>query len=236
MTASQQEQGTALLITSILRNLGNKTWLSGVSDVVEAMDDPQRNAGRLVSRLAGSMAVPAIIGQTTRIIDPVQREIREPSTGSTGTPLLDRALGGIQSRVPGLSSRLPAKRDVFGEEVRTEGGVGPDLGSPIWTKQAKNDPVVAELIQVMAKVGRPSRRLQRRRLTAAEYDSYQRLSGRYMTEDLDDLIAGRAWSRMGPDEKIAAVDKIKRDARSDARADLGLDAPPPPPGFELAAQ
>jgi hypothetical protein len=233
MTEGQSEQATALVVVSILRNLGNKTWLSGMSDLIEVLDDPQRNGGRFVSRLAGSLAVPAGIAQAARTADPVQRETREGSFGATGAPLLDRALGGIQARIPGLSRLLPAKRDVFGDELRNEGGVGPDIMSPIWTKDAENDPIIAELVQLTAKIGRPSRKIQGRKLSPAEYERYQQLSGQYIRDDLTGLMSGSEWSGMNPEERIAAVDSIKRDARADARADLALDAPPLPPGFEL---
>jgi hypothetical protein len=234
MTEGQRQQGTALLIASVLRNLGNKTWLSGATDIIEALDDPQRNAGRVVGRLAGSIAVPSVIAQAARTSDPVQRETREASFGSTGIPFVDRALGGIQARIPGLSRNLPARRDVFGEEVRSEGGVGPDIASPIWTKDAKNDPIIAEMMQLMVNVGRPSRRIQGRNLTAAEYGRYQQTSGRYIRDDLSEVIASPAWKGMDAAERIAEVDRVKRIARADARADLALDAPPLPPGFELA--
>jgi hypothetical protein len=178
------------------------------------------------------------VAQATRIADPVQRDTAEASFGRTDIPLIgpvvDKALGSIQARVPGLSDNLPAKRDVFGAEVRNEGGIGPDIASPIWTKDAKNDPIIAELMQMSAKVGRPSRRVAGRKLTPREYEQYQAVSGQYIREDLTSLMSDADWRGMDPEQRIKAVDKIRRDAREAAREELALDAPPLPAGFEVA--
>eukprot|EP00456_Euglypha_rotunda_P041486 TRINITY_DN32205_c0_g1_i4.p1 TRINITY_DN32205_c0_g1~~TRINITY_DN32205_c0_g1_i4.p1 ORF type:complete len:118 (+),score=35.52 TRINITY_DN32205_c0_g1_i4:111-464(+) len=76
MTAKQRDKVGALLIASTLQNLGNKTWLSGLSDMVGALDDPQRNSSRVLNRLAASLAVPAIVAQTARTMDPTLREAK----------------------------------------------------------------------------------------------------------------------------------------------------------------
>ena len=39
MTKHQQEKSVTLLVASIMKNLGDKTWLSGVSDLMSALDD-----------------------------------------------------------------------------------------------------------------------------------------------------------------------------------------------------
>jgi hypothetical protein len=243
MTPRQNEEAGALLIASILRNLENKTWLSGVSDLLGALNDPQRSLSSVTGRLAGSIAVPTLFSQTARYLDPVQRETRAPSF-DVDVPdflperMIGKALGTIQNRIPGLSSQLEARRDVFGREVRSEGGLGPDLVSPIWTRSAQNDPVIAQLLSNMLAVGRPSRfRTEdgvRRELSPAEYGRYQEVSGRYIYDDLRALMASPEWQGMAPDERRRAVDRIKDDARRDARAELALDAPPMPPGFQMA--
>jgi hypothetical protein len=233
MTARQSEDAGALLITSILRNMQNKTWLSGISDIMGAIEDPERNASSLIGRLAGSIAVPALLSQTARYLDPVQRETREPSNGSAGFGnIVDRSLGAIQNRIPGLSQYLEPRRDVMGREMRSEGGLGPDAVSPIWTRTRQNDPVLAELISIMARVGRPSRFLTqdgvRRELSPREYGRYQELSGRYLREDLQRAMSDPQWHAMSAEERRELVEKIKDAARRAARDEL--TSPPLPLG------
>lgn len=43
MTDKQREKSLLLLGTAILHNLANKTWLSGLSTALEALNDPDRS-------------------------------------------------------------------------------------------------------------------------------------------------------------------------------------------------
>lgn len=113
-----------LVGTAILHNLANKTWLSGLSTALEAVKDPDRNLENFESRTLGAIAVPAIVAQTNRIVDPITREARDP-------------ISRIRSRIPGKSTTLPTRRDVFGRPVLNAGGVGPDILSPIATSQGR---------------------------------------------------------------------------------------------------
>lgn len=238
MTERQSEEAGALLIVSIMRNLQNKTWLSGMSDVLSAIDDPERSLPSLIGRLAGSLAVPTGVAQAARYVDPVQRETRSSSIGPSGSRYLDRALGSIQNRVPGLSASLEPRRDAFGREIVGEGGLGPDLASPIWTRTARNDPIIRHLLDNMINVGRPARFLRvdgrRRELSTEEYGRYQQLSGQYIYRDLQEALSDPDWPTATPAERRRWVEGIKRDARADARADLAFDTPPLPTGFHLA--
>src|SRR3546814_7435580 len=54
MSESQREKGAALLVASIMSNLASKTWLSGISDALDSLQDPERSAGRFVNRLIRS--------------------------------------------------------------------------------------------------------------------------------------------------------------------------------------
>jgi hypothetical protein len=238
MTARQSENAAALLTASIINNLGNKTWLSGISDLVEAVSNPEMNGGSFIGRLAGSLAVPTGVNQVARWVDPVQRETRAPSYAQDMEgSFYGRALGSIQNRVPYWSQQLPARRDVFGREMRSEGGAGPDLVSPIWTRAARNDPIIAELLNIQANIGRPQRSMtrdgERVRLTPEQFGRYQELSGRYIYEDIQAAMADPEWRTLDAEQRRREVANIKRDARADARADLALDAPTLPPGAQL---
>jgi len=234
----------AHLIRSVIGNLSDKTWLSGISDVMAAIDDPQRNLRGLTSRLAGSVAVPTGVAQVTRWMDPVQRETR-------GTGYVDSALSRIQSRIPGLSDDLFPRRDVLGREVRSEGGLGPDIASPIWTRQARNDPLLAEMRRIGVNIGRPARRARGGQYNSFDYDRLQETAGRYALDDLRALMASPAYGRMTDDERREEARRVITRSRRDARRDLytpvgaprgaGANAPgarrealpPLPPGFQL---
>ncbi|HMJ04691.1 MAG TPA: hypothetical protein VK474_00410, partial [Chthoniobacterales bacterium] len=243
-TQGELTEAGSQLIASVIGNLSDKTWLSSLGDLMQAMSDPQRYLESFISRLAGSVAVPTGVAQVARWMDPTMRETDGP---------LER----IQSRIPGLSDDLPARRDVWGQPIVGGGGAGPDLVSPIWTSEARNDPVIAELLNIGATIGRPSRRIRGAELPAAEWGQYQEMSGRYIRDDLIAAIGDPDWQGMTVPERVAEVTRIKRVARADARADVGLyqtdddeepgarpgpaqpasaALPPLPPGFELQAR
>ena len=99
------------------------------------------------------------MAQTARLVDPIMREARGP---------LDR----IRSRVPGLSSSLPPRRDVFGQPMVSEGGLGPDIIAPVYTSTDNADPTVAALLDAGTYIGMATRtiggRNDKRQLTSRE--------------------------------------------------------------------
>lgn len=235
MTDTQADEAAMLVTASILSNMGDKTWLSGVSDLVQALTDPERYSDALVKRLAGSVAVPTIIAQTARTLDPVARKTNSP-------------LDAIKARIPGLSNSLMPMRNVWGQEIRSEGGLGPDFVSPIWTKTAKNDPLDAEMLAIGAVFGPLPRKVGGRDLSDTEYDQYQSLAGSMTEAEIRKAMMRPGWSRMSVDDRADEAEKIKTNVRKSARellfgklerkqvyhpaADLKA-LPPPPAGFVM---
>lgn len=64
------------LAMGVVKNLTNKTWLSGLSDAFEVLSDPERYGDAYFRKLAGSMAVPAIASQAAQSVDPNMRDAR----------------------------------------------------------------------------------------------------------------------------------------------------------------
>lgn len=207
MSERQRDDKTTLLVASIMGNLASKTWLSGLSDLTSALHEPDRYAGNLLERLVGSFLVPTGVAQLTRTIDPVQREV-----GSVGEAL--------RNRVPGLSDDLMPRRDIWGREIINEGGLGPDIVSPVWTSQALDDPVNRELMQLGYAPGYPSRKVGGRELTPEEYDRYQEAAGKSAHAGMSELVISPAWKAMDDTAKVKAAQKVVRDARANVRSML----------------
>lgn len=227
MTDAEREEGAGLIVASILGNLSNKTWLSGVSDLMEALSDPERNGATFVKRLAGSLTVPTGVSQLARWLDPTMREA--PDTQSY-----------IQSRIPGLSDGLLPKRDIWGAEIVSQGGVGPDLISPIWKSKETNDPVLDALLADNLKLGKLSRKVGGRKLSDAEYDQYQSVAGPLMHGQIAELLTSPEWGSLDQEGRQDELDKTAKATRAIARALIdggkptaGSKMPPLPPGFEF---
>lgn len=231
MTAAQQEHAATVIVTSVLKQLESKTWISGLVDLVKAIEDPQRFGQNWIDRTAGSILVPTGLNQITKTLDPVQRD----KADLPGVPsFLDSPASRVLSRIPGLSDNLPAKTDVFGKPVTAEGGAGPDILSPLWISTERNDPVARELLRLRVTMEPPAKRVRGVKLTDAEFRAYSQLSGRYTYEDTEAVINHPDWEELSEEDQKDWIEKVKRDAREAARDELQL-GPKPPPGFSAGS-
>jgi hypothetical protein len=242
LTEKQKEARHVALLGSIMAQIESKTWLSGLSDFVQAMDDPGRFGESYSSRLVGSL-VPTISAHAANSIDPVARET--VVNGDFPSSIANR----VRSRIPGLSQSLPAQRDAWGQEVRREGGPAANLLSPFYMRTDKNDPLGRALLDAGIGMGRPTRTISDgmggdRQLNGKEFDRYQELAGRYVREDVAALLQDEDWSTLARGEQKKEIRKAVAAARKAAReelfdpeqTDLPEAAPALPPGFKFAQQ
>jgi endonuclease YncB( thermonuclease family) len=205
MTEKQREKSAALIAAAVMKNLGNKVWLTGISNLVNAWDDPDRNAQRLISQLAGSMAVPTGIAQIARTTDPILREAREP-------------IDAIKARIPGLSKTLPARTNLWGNPIVNEGGVGPNIVSPIWVNTRLNDPVNNTLLRSGIGVGAPGRpRVDGKLVSDDQFREYKTRAGQMTYQALGPYLQSPDWSQLSPDQQEDLVERLKGDARKEAK-------------------
>lgn len=210
MTNKQREEGVGLVFASVVSNIASKTWLSGMTDALDAISDPERYGGAFIERLAGSVAVPTGVAQVARTIDPTMRET--PDVGSA-----------IQARIPGMSEGLYPKRDVWGEPIVGEGGVGPDIVSPIWTSTAKDDPISQEALRVGATVSMP----RKGDMTPDQFDRLQATAGPLSRDWLSTLIESPEYQAMGSDDRAGEMEKTIAAARKAAKANVLTGDPLP---------
>lgn len=136
-----------------------QSFLRGVQELKEGIEDPVGQGGRYLKNLAAS-TVPAAVGATARAVDPVVRD--------TKGGFLDTFL----SRIPGQSQNLPAQVDQLGREKERSGGPAGQFLDPTTSREYKlNDPVIRELERTGAAIqelgqGRP-RPAEERKLQAA---------------------------------------------------------------------
>lgn len=129
----EREEFAMAMMLAFSKNMLSKTYMQGVSAFVEALEHPDQQVQSILKNFARS-TVPAGVRAVERIKDPTLQETRT---------LLDQ----IRSGVPGWSETLPPRRNLFGEPIVLEGGLGPDLLSPIRLSMKKDDPVIQELVR-----------------------------------------------------------------------------------------
>ena len=152
---------------AIVKNVTSKTYLRGLSEFFEAIGSTSELPGAKNTRMRkylerlGSSMMPfsSLIAGVERQVDP---ELRAANN------LIEK----IQSRIPGWSKDLPPRRNIFGEPVVLEGGIGPDIMSPIYESTIKDDPVVNEIVAQQTRLRMPMKTIDGVELDTKEYDKY----------------------------------------------------------------
>jgi hypothetical protein len=179
-TSEEQEKLAGMIMASMTKNIVNKSWMSGPSDLIKALTDPDRYGDKYVQKLVGSMAVPSVVAQFSRGNDPYLRDAQT-------------LIESIQARTP-WSTDLRAKRDIWGEPIEREGSFGPEGISPIFERSIKEDPVNQELIRLKIWPAPVEKSIKGVKLEPKQYDDFQRIAGRLSKMTLDTIVATPGWA------------------------------------------
>jgi hypothetical protein len=120
---------------AIANDITTKQYLQGVARFFEVMSDPGPHSERAMQELAGSI-VPAGIAGVAREQDPYNRAVYS-------------MLDAIKARTPGVSKDLPPQRNLWGEPVRHDSGLGKayDAFVPFATRESNNEPIDKEMLR-----------------------------------------------------------------------------------------
>lgn len=140
------EKVVAAMGLAFAGNITNKTYLSGLSNAVEALSDPTRYGESQIQRLAGSL-VPAGVAATERAFDPTVRQVYT-------------MMDSMQARIPGLSEKLPFVPDLWGEPRKFESGLGKayDFLTPAYSQKVSDEPIDKEMIRLQMNQTMPVRK------------------------------------------------------------------------------
>lgn len=129
---------------SIAQDITSKTYLEGLSRFFETLANPKTEGEHQAQSLVGS-AVPAGVAAADRLMDPYQRSVYS-------------MLDAMKARTPGLSETLPLRRDVWGDPISHDSGMGKayDLLSPFQTRQPTDSPIDTEILRLGANVNLPA--------------------------------------------------------------------------------
>ena len=185
----------------------SKTFLSGVSNAIKAMSDPEREFESWYKQFVGSV-VPAAVGVTARAIDPTVR--RTESVTDV-----------LQARIPYASARLFPKRDVWGGQIDRPGVFWTRLLSPMQYSALKGDAFDQEMVDIGADIGVPQDKVslddaQRKELktraknialTPAEYDQFVKLAGADAKQAVKTVMGTAEYQAADKEGKADSVKK-----------------------------
>lgn len=139
LTQPQIEQYVMGLVLGFMEHSTTKTYLTGITDVLEAIKEPDLKATAWAKRWTRSV-VPTLGRHIAQEMDPVWREAKG-------------VLENIRNGVPGWREGLFPSRNLKGEVRVQEGAVGPDIFSTWYKSTLSPDPVWRELFN--NKIGIP---------------------------------------------------------------------------------
>jgi len=155
---------TAVALT---KNLTNKTYMTGIAEFIDVMssasadvDGDSKKMKRYLERMAGSF-IPAGVAQLERTMSPEM---------SATNGIIEK----FRSRIPSLSNDLPPRRNIFGEPVILEGGIGLDIMSPLYVSTDKKDRVAEEIVKQQTRITMPRNVINGVKLDTRQYDQYVR--------------------------------------------------------------
>lgn len=212
--ANSKEPTVGALAATMSQNLQDKTYLSGVSDLMKLLTGEEwEREYVLKSALLGS-AFPSFIGHTARSIDPTVRV-----TDTIGERLM--------AQTPGLSQELPARINVLGYNIeRANKGLN-YFFNPIQSEDAGIDLVTEELMKVDKSISIPNKNFQRNgvtyELTAEEYEDFARYTGVTVRNELEKLFKTPKYQRADIDKKHDLIDEIRTEAMNDWKDEYVAD-------------
>ena len=208
--AGEREGAEKRFVVGFLAMLSDKTFMSGISDLVAAVDDPSgRRAEAYINRLMGSVLVPVAVSQTAKALDPTSR-------------VAENIPDVVRSRVPGMSQDLPARYDVLGRESRTSPG-GFEAFSPVTRSPVRDDPVANMILDSGVRITPPNRTIKGTRLSAEVYSQYQAEAGAQIRNNMAWYTENpQVWNSMSQEERADETKRQVDRARETARQNLGL--------------
>jgi len=204
-----------MLAASFTENITNKTFLTGISDFINVMFNPDRYGEASIQRFLASF-VPTASYYVRKNSDPLIRDSQS-------------VMDAFYNRIPGLSTELPARRNVFGEERRFQEGAAPDfLGnvgktfSPVAKSTITNDVVFNELVDLKITPSTPKRTIGGVDLTSKQYESLLMEMIPLQTKSkLEFIIKSPDYQSLLPLQK---TDMIKTIIQNDQKAARDLTA------------
>ena len=199
-TTEKIQKSAVDAVLAITQNLTSKTFLEGITGVLQAAHDPERYGGSFINSFAG-LVVPAAIAQFARAPDPYQREVR--SFGDA-----------LQTRIPGLREDLPVRSDILGAPLRNPAyGLGV-LG--LSSRSADQSPLQQELQATGFDLRPVDKKLRGVELTPEQYAQYSELAGKRVSDMLNNTINSPLYQSSTPARKKYLLELMAKRGRSQA--------------------
>lgn len=194
------------VVGGITKNIASKTFLEGISGVLQAIHDPERYGGSFINSFAG-LVVPSFVAAPARSADPYQRVV----TGFGES---------VQNRVPNLGQEfaresLPIQSKLYGG-ARENPSYGLAAFTGIQTTPAAQSVVQQEASRVKLDYNLPGKSLKGVELQGEDQSRYQAISSQWADTMLTAMIESPGYQSASDPMKKILLERGLQKARSAA--------------------
>jgi len=176
--------------------------MSGLSDLLNMLSEPERYAGNWLNRFASSILVP-YSSATRTAAQMLDKTVKDPAN----------AWETIEANIPGLSNRVKAKLTALGEDIERK--------SPAWfpinVTPVEETLLSQELERLAFDIGFVGKTISGIELTDEEQYEYQSISGKLIKRDLERLMLVPEYWIANDVDKDKMLRKVLDTARDWAR-------------------
>ena len=195
------------VVAGVTKNIVSKTYLEGISGLLQAVHDPERYGGSFINGFAG-LLVPSFIAAPARSQDPYARVVT--SFGEA-----------VQNRIPdfGLGlpipsrSELPVQSKLFGG-ARENPSYGFAAYTGLQTAPATRNAVQEEVARTKVDYNLPSKTLRGVELEGVDQSKYQQVSSYYSDLVLNNMIQNESYQNANDKIKKVMLERGLKQARS----------------------
>jgi len=216
--AEELNKAVAMTVHSFGRLLEDEVGMQGLANIMQAIEDPQRNGPRVVSSFAGSLLpYSSFLRQTASAMDPDMREAKT-------------VVDGLRYYIPGERQTLLPRRDWAGSPIPNPGyGFDipqlPGLSAIMQHRSATLDPVALEMQNLNLKPAPPENRINGVQLPPELYDRYQTVAGSLTRTSLEKLLEQPGWQNLPVGVREEVFRQTIRQSRKAAAAMLQASRP-----------
>ena len=196
-----------------VKSFTEQTFLQGVKNFSDAINDPERFDVAYFGNLLGSF-IPTIISDVAKAKDTYERKARS---------VIER----VQARIPfyRIREQLQPQIDVFGQQIKRGGNFLETMIDPTRPSKIKDSPVLNEV----KRLGELGYKVSPTLLgTKAGYDSLTKEENTYLLQragqitesKLSKLIESDKYKKLPDDKKANVIDKFVKQSKDVARAEM----------------
>lgn len=194
------------VVGGITKNIASKTFLEGISGVLQAIHDPARYGGSFINSFAG-LLVPSFIAAPARSQDPNMRVVTNFGEA-------------VQNRMPNMGQdfareNLPVQSMIYGG-ARPNPSYGLAAFTGIQTAPAVQNEIQKEAARVKVDFNLPSKNLKGVELSGNDQANYQAISSQYSDQILAAIISSPGYQAAPDSLKKVILEKGLTKARETA--------------------